>query len=136
MNRLIGATISAAKINDERDRVLLDTDQGTFFLSWNGDCCAQCYMCHISGSEALIGATILEVHNAEWVELSNEDCEVVESMGTKFRTTKGYVDFETRLEHNGYYGGEITVDEEGFKDQYRWIEKSPEDPKMRPIVDF
>lgn len=111
IDSLVGRKILHAKINDQRDLVILDTDKGPLFLSWVGDCCAHCYLENISGSENLKDATILSAENAEWKDVTKneEDYEVIESMGTNIKTTKGYITFESRVSHNGFYGGRIEV---------------------------
>lgn len=120
INSLVGRKILNAFINSDKDAVVLKTDEGDFFLKWEGDCCAQCYIAHINGSDLLIGATILEAENTEWSDLKKDkdNYEVLETMGTKFKTTKGYVDIETRVSHNGFYGGMINVSKEGYIDAY------------------
>lgn len=79
---------------------------------WEGDCCASCYLAHVSGSADLIGATILSAENSEWVDTPDsnvDDYDQKESMGTVIKTDKGTVTFESRLEHNGFYSGRINV---------------------------
>lgn len=103
MQQLVNTIIKSTKVNPENDKILLETDQGNFFLSWVGDCCSHCFIANISGSENLVDAKILEVEHSEWKDVSrNDDYEVLESMGTKIKTSKGYVTIETRLSHNGY----------------------------------
>lgn len=110
---LVGRKVISALINDEKDLVILDTDKGKVELTWDGDCCAVCYLANVSGVEALIGHTILEVENSEWKDISKDGPydDVLESMGSKVKTTGGYVTFESRVDHNGYYGGSIEVKE-------------------------
>lgn len=121
---LIGRKVLAAFINDEKDAIKLETDKGDLFLRWEGDCCAHCYIAHINGSEFLIGHTILSAENTEWKDLTRNENEydVLESMGTKIKTDKGYVDIETRVNHNGYYGGRVNVSDVGYIDAYSYIE--------------
>ncbi len=117
---IIGRKIISASINDEKDFVILETKSGPLYLTWTGDCCAHCYLANVSGSELLIGSTILEAENMEWkdVKRDEEECEVIESMGTKIKTSRGYVNFESRLKHNGYYGGQINISSSTPLNQY------------------
>lgn len=117
---LVGKKVLSALINDEKDAIILNTDDGNYFLKWQGDCCAQCYIAHFNGADLLVGATILEAENTQWSDISrnDDDLDVLETMGTKIKTDKGYVDIETRLSHNGFYSGMVNVSKEGFIDAY------------------
>lgn len=139
---LVGRKVLSAAINDENDLVILETDGGKLFLTWEGGCCSKCYLAHVSGVEFLIGHTIIEAENAEWQKPAGADDleRVVESMGTKIKTDKGYVNFDSRLEHNGYYSGEILVSDVEPMDQYgspRYDAEYDPFPKiMNPLSDF
>jgi len=119
MNFLIGKVILSAQINDNNDIVVLKTSNDTIYLAWNGDCCAQCYLAHFSGLENLIGHEIVSIEDTEWMNLENGTYgDVLEAMGTTIKTNKGVVTFETRVSHNGYYGGWIAVSTTNPLDQY------------------
>lgn len=137
INDLVGRTVKSVKIIAQ-DIVILETDKGNLYLSWSADCCAQCYLQHVSGSEALVGHTILEAYNSEWTIVSGIEeygDNLIESMGTSIKTTGGYVTFESRLDHNGYYSGHIKVDDESPIDQYGdRIDISKYE--MKELVDF
>ncbi len=125
MKSLVGKKVLNALTNDSKDAVLLETDDGNYFLRWSGDCCAQCFIAHVNGADLLIGHTILEIENTEWsdVRRNDDECDVLETMGTKIKTDKGYVDIETRVAHNGYYSGMVAVSKIGFIDQYSCFEE-------------
>lgn len=133
---LIDRVIISAVINVERNLVILNTTQGMLFLTWEGDCCSKCFLAHVSGSEALINNQILSAQNTEWVKLKEDESEVIESMGTTIKTTIGTVTFETRLEHNGYYGGHIMVSDDEPIDQYHSPRDGWEKDAIRPLEDF
>ncbi len=119
INSLVGQTVLSAQINETKDIVILDTDRGRMYLTWVGDCCAQCFLANFSGSANLVGSTILHVEHSEWKTIQEDSsCDVIESMGTKMKTSKGYVDFESRVSHNGYYGGWIEISDNDPLDQY------------------
>lgn len=114
IEELVGRKITKAEINSGHNDVRLETEKGALFLSWNGDCCSKCYLYHIEGSENLKDAEILEAEDMTFSEKTRPEegswsPRVVESMGTRLKTTKGYVTFESRLEHNGYYGGRVSL---------------------------
>lgn len=137
MKSLRGRFVKAAYINKDKDLVVLDTETGRLFLTWEGDCCSLCYLAHAEGIDALVGATIIKGKSAKWVILEDDEHDVLESMGTKLTTSKGYVTFETRLSHNGYYGGEILVSDDEPMDQYHSPRYSLEtDGKLPELVEL
>jgi len=86
-----------------------------FKLTPEGDCCASCYIQHVSGAEALYDAMIFEVETIDsspemQAQDTDTDC-VSESWGHRIRTSKGYCTIEMRLDHNGYYGGSLECTE-------------------------
>lgn len=132
MSALIGVKVISAEINDSNDRIKLVTDAGVLYFSWIGDCCSHCFLAHVSGSEELTGGTILEIETKEWVVLTDIDG-TDETMGTRIKTDKGYVDLESRLEHNGYYSGEIFINVNPV-DKYENTETC--DEPFKPLKDF
>lgn len=131
---LVGKKVLSAKINAEKDMVVLETDSGTYYLSWDGECCSKCFIQHFNGADYLIGSTIASVEHSQWTTLKdNDDFNVLESMGTKIKTDKGYVDIETRLSHNGYYSGEIKISTVAPLDTYNGARDIPE---LKPLQDF
>jgi hypothetical protein len=135
ISALIGRKINSAQINAEKNFVVLDTNKGPLFLTWIGDCCAKCYLENVSGVEHLIGHTVLSANNSDWTRIGDEEYDVLESMGTVLNTDRGTVNFETRVSHNGYYGGEISVSDDEPMDQY--ISPAYEElPKLEPLSDF
>jgi hypothetical protein len=140
---LVGKQITGALINDDHDLVVLNVSDGSrLFLTWEGDCCAHCFLAGASGTEALDNATILEVTPSEWNRQPNngkdDDDGVTEKMGCSIKTTRGYCTLESRVEHNGYYGGEVLVSDDEPMDQYQSPRyDDPEDyPSLFPLKDF
>lgn len=142
INTLVGRKIHSAKIDDEKQLVAISTDKGMLYLSWVGECCAVCYLAHVSGIDSLIGSTIISAENSEWKREVGGGYEVIESMGTNIKTDKGYVTFETRLDHSGYYSGSLLVSSHKFIGQYRFPYFRDIDSmnntisKMKQLVDF
>lgn len=124
---LVGLKVLSGKITGNRQTVLLNTDKGNYILNWVGDCCANCFLANISGTDNLLDATITEAEDAEWVMRDEQEYEVIESMGTKLKTTKGHVTFESRVVHNGYYSGRIHISKDLPVDQYHCLEELPDD---------
>lgn len=134
---LKGRQIIRASVNEAKDLVVIQTTTGNLFLSWQGSCCAHCYLVHIDGSEALCeGAIVLSAENTEWSDILHTDDETIETMGTKIRTDKGLCSFESRVEHNGYYGGDILVSDYQPMDQYHGPINDWLSDKYVPLTDF
>lgn len=136
---LVGKFIKDAFINDDKDLVVLDTDQGKLYLTWEGDCCAICYLENMSGVENLIGAKILSVEHMQWKDITQDlnNYIVLESMGTRIKTDKGCVEFETRLDHNGFYAGYIKVSDKSPLSQYNSPRyENYEFPTLKKLEDF
>ncbi len=102
-------------IGQKTDSVFYDGENiylAGFKLTPKGDCCAHCYIQHVSGSEALENAEIYEVESidstpAMQAEDRDDSCDVSESWGYRFKTSRGYATIEMRVDHNGYYGGSL-----------------------------
>lgn len=106
---MIGATILAATKDDED--LLFMTDRGLYKASPYGDCCANCYVQHISGTDALApGAVITGVEDIELPPVpDDEQNDVSDVWGHRIVTDKGICSIEMRVDHNGYYGGSLDV---------------------------
>lgn len=138
LEALVGRKVTSAAINAEKDFVVLETTTGKLYLTWTGDCCARCFLANVAGADALVDATIKSAENAEWKTLKDDEAadDVVETMGTTIKTDKGTVTFESRLEHNGYYGGEIQVSDDEPMDQYSSPRESWQNEALKPLADF
>lgn len=133
---LIGKSFDEILINEGRDVVVLKSAAETIYLTWSGECCATCYLCHCEGIENLKNSKIMEVENLEWIKIKDKEdgCEVLESMGTRIKTERGVVRFESRLDHNGYYSGEIKISEIAPVGPYNDFLEEPKD--LKPLEDF
>jgi len=60
-----------------------------------------------SCSDVIEDAVIVAVVAKEWVELKDVDGDVEEVLFWTIVTDRGTIDIETRLSHNGYYGGGV-----------------------------
>ena len=120
---LIGQRINGIFVNDTHDRVAFRTNEGRYLGFYtSGECCNNVYINHLSGTEVLgegnsfdllRGALVLGVEEKEWVAIDEHDCgECVEDGFFTIKTDRGYIDFEVRNEHNGYYGGHVGEDDD------------------------
>lgn len=106
---LIGINIVAAKQKHGDLFFVLDTGEVISFVPY-GDCCASCYVQHVSGADALKNATLNRVDDLELPEVPPEEAnDVSDVWGHSLITSRGYCTIEMRVDHNGYYGGELTI---------------------------
>ena len=101
---MIGKRITAWAVKGDTVEATLDDRCVT--LEGEGECCASCWIEHADGIDP-IGATISEITVGGWKVLSDEDMEVSEQGFYVIRTDKGDITLDLRLNHNGYYGGEL-----------------------------
>lgn len=136
LESLTGKKVISAEIDTDLDIIRLKTTEGDFFLNFTGDCCAHCFVAQVNGIENLIDATITKVETTQWETISEEEYgDVVEEMGATIRTNKGVTTFETRVNHNGYYGGSVNVSKDYPVDNYHCgIEVK--DCNFKPLKDF
>lgn len=123
LQKLVGRRINGIFLNDDQTRVIFRTvenDRIGFYVY--GDCCNNVYINHFQAMDAigegntfdlLRGALVTEVEEKDWVAIDDEVDEdswthgCVEDGFFTIRTNRGYIDFEVRNEHNGYYSGHI-----------------------------
>jgi hypothetical protein len=123
LNKLVGKRINGIFLNEDHNKVVFRTieDEVIGFYVY-GDCCNTVYINHFQGRDVvgegntfdlLRGALVTAVEEKEWVTLDDEQDEdswhdeCVEDGFFTIRTDRGYIDFEVRNEHNGYYSGHI-----------------------------
>ena len=142
LNKLVGKRINGIFLNQDHTRVVFRTTEDErlgFYTA--GDCCNTVYINHFQGVDVigegnafdlLRGALVLSTEEKEWVTIDAEEVdedswhdECVEDGFFTIRTDRGYIDFEVRNEHNGYYSGHLE-EEQGEEDL----------DGLEPLVDF
>lgn len=108
---LIDKKIINVYLNGVRD-VLIFEDSNNILYSYecNGECCAISYIATFSNIQALLGEIIIKVDIKESKSEDTDDG-VLDTCFYTISTNKGFIDFDLRTEHNGYY--------------YGWIEYNP-----------
>ena len=120
---LIGQRINGILVNDGHDQVAFRTTEGRYLGFYTcGDCCNSVFINHMSGTgvlgegnsfDLLRGAVILAVEEKGWTDVDVEDSYgCVEDGFFTIKTDRGYIDFEVRNEHNGYYGGHLEEEDD------------------------
>lgn len=151
MKELIGKQVTDIKISIHRDSLYVQTDYGsdakTYIYSASGDCCSQCY---IESVEPFYGE-VLSVEDIPLVGVSEEVCPIhndhdkycnvlacgkdcdcsADKWGYKIKTDLTHGSVHMRLEHNGYYSGDLDlykIFEGSIQDYIAYLKKnSPDD---------
>lgn len=117
---LIGKRINGIFVNGEQDQVLFRTTEGRYLgFATSGDCCNTVYINHLCGAnvvgegnsfDLLRGALVTRAEDKGWSEnvTDVEGWSVTQDGFFTITTDRGFIDFEVRNEHNGYYGGHVT----------------------------
>ena len=123
-NVLVGKRINGLFLgNDAWTLVVRDTTGRHYRFDTANDCCNSVWFNHINGLDILgegnsfdilRGAEVLEVEDKGWGENRDgvEGYDVVQDGFWTLRTDRGYIDIEVRNSHNGYYGGNVSYNEE------------------------
>lgn len=137
INDIVDHTIIKAQINKNHDVVVFTTDKGKLYLIWESGCCSSCFIQHVTLSGNWKNK-IIKAYNKEWTKQPRDVSEeglpsVIESMGSVIVTENGSIEFETRLEHTGYYAGYIVVWPEGNKNLEGYLRDTG---KLKNLKDF
>lgn len=110
MQELKGKTIQELLVDNCQTGLAFRTDAGLIAYQTESDENAEVWFSDITGVQALLGATVLEVEMREMPDMPYDDRtrgSVEDFFGIKLLTTKGYVDIVFRESSNGYYGGQL-----------------------------
>jgi len=124
--KLVGKKVQNAFYDGKS--IYLQLDDSVIELNPEGDCCASCYVQHVSGTQALLGGVIERIESIESnpTDKEKENTEVLKGWGHRFYIAgQGIFDIEMRLHHNGWYGGWMNI---------RTIEEVPANTKQ--LADF
>lgn len=121
MQKLIGKRIDALYMAGP-DLVLLHDDGDFSVLTPEGDGCLRATINHISGAY-LAPCVITGIVEKEGRTEHDNNGDQVDTGFYSLATDKGFLDIELRVEHNGYYGGELRLRGSnyfGLVDQSKW----------------
>lgn len=120
---LIGERINGILLNESNDRLIIRTIEGREFHYYtSGDCCNSVWINHMTGVnvlgegntfDILRGALVTGSEDKGWNDNRESDSgyDVIQDGFFTLTTDRGYIDFEVRNSHNGYYGGNFEHDE-------------------------
>lgn len=107
MENLTGKKVLQILKDDTDTYLLFKTDQGDLCFETYGDCCARPYICSIEGSEDILNEVVTEVLQQSIDSLEHEGGYVTDIIFYTIKSTRGRLNIDFRVEHNGYYGGDL-----------------------------
>lgn len=129
---LIGKSINGIFIGNDNWTIVFRTNEGKYFrYDTQNDCCNSVWINHISGVsligegnifDIMAGVVVTGAEDKGWTEnrFEEDGHEAVQDGFFTLHTERGYIDFEVRNSHNGYYGGSFDavteVDLDSIKD--------------------
>ena len=114
-NVLIGKTINALRIAEDKAALLFVTGEGEIKVLCDADCCSFTWVEHIELPALGFPAKVIKVEDLEMPDLGDmPECDVVAYYGCKITTDKGEIAIDYRNDSNGYYGGNLSWPDDGF----------------------
>lgn len=95
----------------EKDITFILRDGDVLVYNAVGDCCSSSFIEDIDDLQVLQNCKFLEVSSVSGETKEIEDCEVSKWTFYKFKTTKGYATLSFRNDSNGYYNGNLELQE-------------------------
>lgn len=117
MNLLIGKTLTAVHLADDKKAIRFDVEGGEPIVARaDGDCCSSTWIENVENPEAIVGSPVLSAEAIDMPEreLKRDDFDVVAFYGFKIATLNGECVIDYRNESNGYYGGNLVWPDEGY----------------------
>ena len=121
---LVGERINGIFLNEHNNRLCIRTINGKdFYYFTSGECCNTVWINHMTGVDILNkdnsfdilrGALVTAAEDKGWSEDRPDDedgYDVIQDGFFTLSTDRGYIDFEVRNSHNGYYGGSFEADD-------------------------
>lgn len=122
MKNLIGKHINKLLGDKTFSWLVFETTDGQLSYYAEGDCCSSSWFEHLSGVEALIDSTVVDVEFADGGAEDRSDYEYLQWDFIIIVTNKGRATIEFRNSSNGYYSG--------------WAELRQDPPEnLEPIID-
>lgn len=106
---LVGRTILAIKIADDKKAIQFQTDQGEIIAMVDGDCCSDTWIESIEVPALGLPALVVSADDLQMPDLGSQgDYEFIAYYGFKIVTDKGEIILDYRNSSNGYYGGNLS----------------------------
>ncbi len=115
-NLLIGKTLTAIKIADDKEAILFVCEDGEIKARCDADCCSHTWVEHIELPALGLPAMVLAVEDLDLPgsDDNHPEHECLQVYGCKITTNKGDVVIDYRNSSNGYYGGNLSWPDDYF----------------------
>jgi hypothetical protein len=129
---LIGERINSIFLREDNERIIFRTVDGKEFKYYtSGDCCNTVWINHVTGVsvlgegntfDILRGALVTGSEDKGWGDNRSDENEydVIQDGFFTLITDRGYIDFEVRNSHNGYYGGNFEFEDSPEDDSHEY----------------
>ena len=111
MNRLIGKTITAIEITEDRHAIKFITDGGEIVAITDGDCCSSTWIEEVELPALGFPAIVTDVRHLDSTQ-TEEEYDYIAHYGLAIDTDRGTIVIDYRNASNGYYGGSLCWDPE------------------------
>lgn len=113
---LVGKTITAMKIADDKEAILFVTDSGEIVARCDADCCSHTWVEHIELPAKGFPALVLDVSGLDLPgsDDNHPELECLQVYGCKITTDKGDLVIDYRNSSNGYYGGNLSWPDDSY----------------------
>ena len=113
-NILVGKTILEIKIATDKKAILFITEDGEHIAKCDGDCCSSTWIENIETPVLGFPATVIYVEDIALGDDEENDYGLIAHYGLKINTDKGDIILDYRNESNGYYGGNLSWENDDY----------------------
>lgn len=134
-NILVGKTILAIKIADDKLALNFITDAGDIVVDVDADCCSYTWIEHVELPALGFPALVVAVDDLDLPGSDDENPEhdCLQVYGCKITTNKGDLVIDYRNSSNGYHGGSLSWPDDSYhyggvygqaNSKHEWVELS------------
>ncbi len=115
-NILVGKTLQAMKIADDKEALLFVTNAGDIVARCDADCCSSTWVEHIELPALGFPAFVIAVDDLDLPgsDYNHPEHDCLQVYGCKITTDKGEIVIDYRNSSNGYYGGDLSWPDDYF----------------------
>lgn len=111
-NPLIGKIITEVKIASDKKAINFIANDGEHIAKCDGDCCSNTWIENVE--LPILPATVIAVEDIDMPDKGQPEYGAIAYYGCKISTDKGDIIIDYRNESNGYYGGNISWENDDY----------------------